>query len=143
MHKEAPSQPLPPMSTNPLPLLPPDTLAIILNFLSTSKSSLYSCALVNRMWCRLSIPLLWSNPFSLMLQSSPSDWCLIRRNSVLIIETYVACLSDEERQRLVDAGVIDGDGGVEHVGNSESAYGGKGMTGFRGNPLFDYTVYLK
>src|SRR5687767_12519551 len=27
-------------------------------------STLHSCILVNRLWCRLAIPLLWENPFS-------------------------------------------------------------------------------
>ncbi|CAG8473181.1 1207_t:CDS:2 [Acaulospora morrowiae] len=132
--------PPPPISTKPLPFLPPDTLAIILNFLSISKSTstLHSCALVNRMWCRLSIPLLWSNPLSLILQSSPSDWCMVERNSALIIETYVACLSNEERLQFIGSTETIDHGEPEKISEMVA------MTRFRmNNPLFDYTAYLK
>jgi hypothetical protein len=32
-------------------------------------STLYSCILVNRLWCRLAIPLLWEDPFSIPTQN--------------------------------------------------------------------------
>ncbi|EXX74065.1 uncharacterized protein OCT59_010661 [Rhizophagus irregularis] len=43
-----------------LPELTYDTLKYFKNDFST----LHSCILVNRLWCRLAIPLLWENPFS-------------------------------------------------------------------------------
>ncbi|RIB13442.1 hypothetical protein C2G38_1734847 [Gigaspora rosea] len=42
----------------------------ILNNLDNEISSLHSCALVSRYWCKLSIPLLWQNPFSIDQSSS-------------------------------------------------------------------------
>ncbi|GBB89776.1 hypothetical protein RclHR1_16590002 [Rhizophagus clarus] len=36
----------------------------IIQYLRNDFSTLYSCILVNRSWCRLAIPLLWENPFS-------------------------------------------------------------------------------
>ncbi|KAF0501162.1 hypothetical protein F8M41_020127 [Gigaspora margarita] len=36
----------------------------ILNNLNNECHSLYSCALVNRIWCKMTIPILWQNPFS-------------------------------------------------------------------------------
>ncbi|GBC22888.2 hypothetical protein GLOIN_2v1882251 [Rhizophagus irregularis DAOM 181602=DAOM 197198] len=44
--------------------LPEITYYIIKNF-QNDFSTLYSCILVNRLWCRLAIPLLWENPFSI------------------------------------------------------------------------------
>jgi hypothetical protein len=32
-------------------------------------STLHSCILVNRLWCRLAIPLLWENPFSILTKN--------------------------------------------------------------------------
>jgi hypothetical protein len=43
--------------------LPELTNEIIQN-LQNDFSTLHSCILVNRFWCRLAIPLLWENPFS-------------------------------------------------------------------------------
>ncbi|RGB40641.1 hypothetical protein C1646_753079 [Rhizophagus diaphanus] len=42
-----------------------DCLKIIINELQCDLSSLYSCILVNRQWCRIAIPILWKNPSSL------------------------------------------------------------------------------
>ncbi|KAF0557794.1 hypothetical protein F8M41_012253 [Gigaspora margarita] len=43
----------------------PELMEIILNNLNNEIYSLHSCALVNRHWCKMSIPILWQNPFSL------------------------------------------------------------------------------
>ncbi|GBC33943.1 uncharacterized protein OCT59_019152 [Rhizophagus irregularis] len=40
------------------------TYEVIKNF-QNDFSTLHSCILVNRLWCRLTIPLLWENPFSI------------------------------------------------------------------------------
>ncbi|PKK70800.1 hypothetical protein RhiirC2_779229 [Rhizophagus irregularis] len=42
-----------------------DCLKIIINELQYDLSSLYSCILVNRQWCRIAILILWKNPSSL------------------------------------------------------------------------------
>ncbi|CAB4431886.1 unnamed protein product [Rhizophagus irregularis] len=44
--------------------LPELIYEIIKNF-HNDYSTLHSCVLVNRLWCRLAIPLLWENPFSI------------------------------------------------------------------------------
>ena len=36
----------------------------IIQYFQNDFSTLYSCIFVNRLWCRLAIPLLWENPFS-------------------------------------------------------------------------------
>ncbi|GES72753.1 hypothetical protein GLOIN_2v1881853 [Rhizophagus clarus] len=43
----------------------PELTYNILKYLQDDFSTLYSCVLVNRLWCRLAIPLLWENPFSI------------------------------------------------------------------------------
>ncbi|PKY17716.1 hypothetical protein RhiirB3_430388 [Rhizophagus irregularis] len=43
----------------------PELTYDIIKYLQNDYSTLYSCILVNRLWCRLAIPLLWENPFSI------------------------------------------------------------------------------
>ncbi|RIA91679.1 hypothetical protein C1645_821688 [Glomus cerebriforme] len=42
----------------------PELTDEIIQYFRGDFSTLYSCILVNRLWCRLAIPLLWENPFS-------------------------------------------------------------------------------
>ncbi|RGB25144.1 hypothetical protein C1646_821211 [Rhizophagus diaphanus] len=42
----------------------PELTYDILKYFKNDFSTLYSCILVNKLWCRLAIPLLWENPFS-------------------------------------------------------------------------------
>ncbi|CAB5212206.1 unnamed protein product [Rhizophagus irregularis] len=52
------------MSCSKLGNLPELTYEVI-KYLQNDYSTLHSCVLVNRLWCRLAIPLLWENPFSI------------------------------------------------------------------------------
>ncbi|CAG8788770.1 12935_t:CDS:1, partial [Acaulospora morrowiae] len=47
---------------------------------------LYKCLFVSRLWCRITVPLLWKNPFEI----SPC------KKHDLIMRTYISCLNDEE-----------------------------------------------
>ncbi|RHZ71078.1 hypothetical protein Glove_262g54 [Diversispora epigaea] len=40
-----------------------DCIEEILKFLANDVKTLHSCLLVNRSWCRLTVPILWSNPW--------------------------------------------------------------------------------
>ncbi|RGB30593.1 hypothetical protein C1646_765160 [Rhizophagus diaphanus] len=42
----------------------PELTEEIMKYFRKDFSTLYSCILVNRLWCRLAIPLLWEDPFS-------------------------------------------------------------------------------
>ncbi|CAB5194255.1 unnamed protein product [Rhizophagus irregularis] len=42
----------------------PELTYDILKYFKNDFSTLHSCILVNRLWCRLAIPLLWEDPFS-------------------------------------------------------------------------------
>ncbi|RGB32949.1 hypothetical protein C1646_816363 [Rhizophagus diaphanus] len=52
------------MSCSKLGNLPELTYEVI-KYFQNDYSTLHSCVLVNRLWCRLAIPLLWENPFSI------------------------------------------------------------------------------
>ncbi|GBC08391.1 hypothetical protein RclHR1_08080005 [Rhizophagus clarus] len=41
-----------------------DCLRIVIFKLQDDPDSLYSCILVNRLWCRITVPILWKNPLA-------------------------------------------------------------------------------
>ncbi|PKC60938.1 hypothetical protein RhiirA1_467313 [Rhizophagus irregularis] len=43
----------------------PELTYKIIKYFQRDHSTLHSCILVNRLWCRLTIPLLWENPFTI------------------------------------------------------------------------------
>ncbi|RIA89311.1 hypothetical protein C1645_806337 [Glomus cerebriforme] len=59
-----------------------------------NKQTLYSFLFVNRLFCRKIIPKLWSDPFTLLGQSSPS-----------IVRIYISCLSNNERESIYNWGL--------------------------------------
>ncbi|POG62905.1 uncharacterized protein OCT59_025320 [Rhizophagus irregularis] len=58
-------------------------------------STLYSCVLVNRLWCRLAIPLLWENPFS------------IRTRNYKHLEIYLQYLNEDIKTQLKEYEIIN------------------------------------
>jgi hypothetical protein len=57
--------------------------------------TLYSCILVNRLWCRLAIPLLWEDPFS---SHSAKNY--------QFIEVYLYNLNEDDKIRLSEYRII-------------------------------------
>jgi hypothetical protein len=51
----------------------PEISTCIIQNLRNNHGTLYSLALVNRFWCRLAIPLLWEDPFSINYQEKSSS----------------------------------------------------------------------
>ncbi|CAB5214490.1 unnamed protein product [Rhizophagus irregularis] len=76
-------------------------------------STLHSCILVNRLWCRIAIPLLWENPFSIP-----------NRNYNKMIEIYLYNLNDDVKTKLNEYKIIN---------NSLSSR----------NIMFNYVKFLK
>ncbi|CAB5179723.1 unnamed protein product [Rhizophagus irregularis] len=74
--------------------LPELTNEIIKNF-QNDYSTLHSCVLVNRLWCRVAIPLLWENPFS------------ISTGNYNFIEIYLYNLNDHLKTKLNEYQIID------------------------------------
>ncbi|RIB26933.1 hypothetical protein C2G38_2138062 [Gigaspora rosea] len=74
----------------------PELMEKILNNLNNEFNSLYSCALVNRHWCKISIPILWQNPFTCE-----------NYHKTLIISGYLSSLGKDEQiglQSMLKAG---------------------------------------
>ncbi|CAB4383003.1 unnamed protein product [Rhizophagus irregularis] len=68
-------------------------LNLILDYLKDNKEALFSCLLVNRLFCQHVIPYLWSSPFE--LETNPNK-------HKLILRTYISCLCEEEKQQLIN-----------------------------------------
>ncbi|CAB5181313.1 unnamed protein product [Rhizophagus irregularis] len=72
----------------------PEITNEIIQYFRNDFSTLHSCILVNRLWCRLTIPLLWENPFS--LQNS---------KNYRYIELYLYNLNDDDKTQLNEYGI--------------------------------------
>ncbi|CAG8452906.1 6640_t:CDS:2 [Diversispora eburnea] len=97
---------------------------ILLDF-HNDRKTLHSCILVNRAWCRITIPLLWRNPIKLL--HGPDDYYpyhKYRNNHVKLVDTYLRYLNEEERTELAKDGFILG---ISHTIS----------------PLFDYIYFLR
>src|SRR6266496_1240295 len=63
----------------------PELIYEIINYFHNDFSTLHSCILVNRLWCRLAIPLLWEDPFSIPTTKNYN-----------FIEIYLQNLNDDD-----------------------------------------------
>src|SRR4051794_7325501 len=66
--------------------LPADCLNEIFEYLEKDKATLRSCLLVNRLWCEVSVRVLW--------------------RSIRNYNTLIACLPDESKEILSKNGII-------------------------------------
>ncbi|CAB4379250.1 unnamed protein product [Rhizophagus irregularis] len=73
--------------------LPVDCLIEILGYLENDTSTLHSCILANQLLCFLAIRILWKRPFENVYPNNFGS---------LTIRTYISCLSDEEKQILLN-----------------------------------------
>jgi hypothetical protein len=72
----------------------PELINEIIKYFHYDRKTLHSCILVNRLWCRLTIPLLWEDPFS-----------TISPKSYNFIEIYLYKLNDEDKKKLKNYGI--------------------------------------
>src|SRR5688572_9050171 len=68
----------------------PEISISIIQVLRKDANTLYSLTLVNRFWCRLAIPLLWEDPFSIKY----------RKNSFYFLDTYLLFLNDNDKDEF-------------------------------------------
>ncbi|CAB5165966.1 unnamed protein product [Rhizophagus irregularis] len=95
-----------------------DCIFYILQQLQNDRSTLFNCLLVNRFWCKSTIPLLYANPFVNITEKNYS-----------IILTLIFCFNKEETLHLKN--VLD----INQINNIDldEEY----------NPLFEYPKYLE
>ncbi|PKC56340.1 hypothetical protein RhiirA1_474142 [Rhizophagus irregularis] len=75
----------------------PELTYEVIKYFKTDVSTLYSCILVNRLWCRLAIPLLWENPFSGSVFTENYNF----------IEIYLDNLNDDSKTKLSEYKIND------------------------------------
>ncbi|CAB5144508.1 unnamed protein product [Rhizophagus irregularis] len=69
----------------------PELIDKVIQYFHYDYKTLHSCILVNRLWCRLAISLLWEDPFSIKF---PKNY--------RFIEIYLHYLNDYDKEKLND-----------------------------------------
>ncbi|EXX64006.1 uncharacterized protein OCT59_000418 [Rhizophagus irregularis] len=72
----------------------PELTNEIIQYLRNDYGTLHSCILVNRLWCRLAIPILWEDPFSM---KHPKNY--------YFIEIYLHNINDDDKTKLNEYGI--------------------------------------
>jgi hypothetical protein len=72
----------------------PELTSEIIQYFQNDYKTLHSCILVNRLWCKLAIPLLWEDPFSIKLPKNHH-----------FIEIYLHNLNDNDKTTLSEYGI--------------------------------------
>src|SRR5579862_3744881 len=82
----------------------PELIYQIIKYFQNDYKMLHSCILVNRLWCRLAIPLLWEDPLSITAYNCfnynpyPASYCHS-------IEIYLCNLDDDDKIKLSKYGM--------------------------------------
>src|SRR5438034_337478 len=71
--------------------LPADCLNEIFEYLENDPFTLYSCILVNRFWCEVSVRIFWRN---------------VEKYSISNFSTLISCLPNESKEILNENGII-------------------------------------
>ncbi|PKK64508.1 hypothetical protein RhiirC2_787382 [Rhizophagus irregularis] len=69
----------------------PELINEVIQYFHYDYKTLHSCIFVNRLWCRLTIPLLWEDPFSI---KSPKNY--------RFIESYLHYLNNDDKVKFND-----------------------------------------
>ncbi|CAI2166610.1 16126_t:CDS:1 [Funneliformis geosporum] len=85
--------------------LPIECLLEILKSLNTH-NDLYQCIFVNRAWCSAAIPLIWSDPWQHVYEYYDHEEELEEDLPEMLLSTFISCLSEEDRNFLIESGVI-------------------------------------
>src|SRR5215213_1586112 len=76
----------------------PELSTYIIQNLRSNFNTLYSLALVNRFWCRLAIPLLWEDPFSIDHR---------KNQNIYFLNTYFLFLNENDKSTLKEIGFCE------------------------------------
>jgi hypothetical protein len=73
-----------------------DLLFLVFEVLKNDTKSLYSCLLVNRIWCATAVPILWRNP---------NQICMTKYSKNILYRVLISHLSEESRDILKNHGI--------------------------------------
>ncbi|RGB35525.1 hypothetical protein C1646_814663 [Rhizophagus diaphanus] len=105
-----------------LSYLTDDCFYYILQYLQNDDSTLFNCLLVNRFWCKTTIPFLYANPFS-------KNFVKLSKKTHLIISTIIFCFNKTEILQLKEQLELKQ---INNI-NIDEEY----------KPLFEYSKYLE
>src|ERR1044072_7247130 len=74
----------------------PEITNSIIQYLRKDLKSLHSCVLVNRFLCRITIPILWENPFSITCQEG---------HPYNFLDTYLSFIDEDDKAKLKGFGI--------------------------------------
>src|SRR4051795_1137487 len=77
--------------------LPVDCLNEVFEILEDDKITLHSCSLVNRLWCKISIRILWRN---IWISNYIVTYDRQLEISSAILSTWISCLPNESKEFL-------------------------------------------
>ncbi|GBB96339.1 hypothetical protein RclHR1_02730011 [Rhizophagus clarus] len=100
--------------------LPADCLNEIFEYIENDKGTLHSCLLVNRLWCEVSVRILWRNIWIV----NPVDYGHRLKVGSSILNTLIACLPNKSKTHLYEKGILN-------------------STQISRTPLFDYASFCK
>ena len=73
-----------------------DILFLIFEELQDDSKSLFSCLMVNKIWCETVIPILWRNPWR---------YDIDYRNKSYLFAIFISCLSNDTKEFLASEGI--------------------------------------
>jgi hypothetical protein len=82
--------------------LPVDCLNEIFEYLEEDKATLYSCLLVDRLWCKISVRILWRDIWNY----KSHYWKRSLKIDLSILRTLVSCLPNESKKLLHDNNIF-------------------------------------
>ncbi|CAB4398716.1 unnamed protein product [Rhizophagus irregularis] len=83
--------------------LPGDCLILIFYELKDDPNSLYSCILVNRLWCTIGVNILWKNPYETLYDNKASNQSLSFNK---LYNTIIYLLPTSSKQLLIENEVV-------------------------------------
>ncbi|GBB88023.1 hypothetical protein RclHR1_14540002 [Rhizophagus clarus] len=100
--------------------LPVDCINEILEYLEKDKGSLYSCILVNRLWCEITVRILWRNIWIV----NPVGYEKRLKMESSILNALISCLPNKSKKYLHEKGILN-------------------LTQISRTSLFDYASFCK
>src|SRR5688572_12494956 len=83
-----------------------DCLNEVFEYLEEDKISLRSCLLVNRLWCRIVVRILWRNVWNFQYNVYHSYRNLVPLPPSTVLVTLIACLPNESKDILCMNGIF-------------------------------------
>src|SRR5438270_8486132 len=74
----------------------PELINEIIQYFRNDFPTLHSCILVNKLWCRLIIPILWEDPLSIKT---------INTENYNFVDIYLHNLNKGDKEKLVEYGI--------------------------------------